>query len=203
MILHYIPDDAVAVKVPSSASDINVFLEGDTHDGHIVCMEKPAQLSVGEAQGEDIQHHVLGQVMVNAVDLRLIEVLGQLPGQFLGGRQVVAKRLLHNDSHVAVFRPALLANFLHRFLKKKGRQRQIEDAVVHQPICIGLQLLVELPHGLHFLVVHGNELQVLGEVPEIAGFAALLFQVCLQSVLQQGLRIAYVAVVARVVACHH
>ena len=75
MVLYDVAYDAILVEVARTPRDADGLLEGDAHVGHVVGVEEPAELAVGEAEGEQIGDERLREVVVDPEGLRLSEVL--------------------------------------------------------------------------------------------------------------------------------
>ena len=121
---------------------------------------------VGEPHGDHVLHHLLAQVVVDAVDLLLPEQRPHVGRQGLRGRQVPAERLLDDHAAPAGARLAVLVNALRDRLEHGGRQREVEA-----PVGLGLGPLEPLHRGRQAL--EGRVLVVLpAHVRAPAGGAA-------------------------------
>mmetsp|Transcript_19025 Transcript_19025/g.51184 ORF Transcript_19025/g.51184 Transcript_19025/m.51184 type:complete len:215 (-) Transcript_19025:276-920(-) len=130
VVLHDIPDDAVAVEVPSAPHHPDGLLECDADIGDVVLMKQGAQLTICEAQGEQVEHQRFGEIMVYSECLGLAQMPAELVGELLGLCPILAKGLLHDDAASACLRPAVQLDSLHRTGKKEGWQREVEHPVI-------------------------------------------------------------------------
>ena len=93
---------------------------------------------VREPQGHHVLDRFLAEVVIDSEDLVLGEVRLEHLLQLVGRREIVAERLLDDQSHPAL-RRAALADRLDDRLEDGGRSREVVDAVAPR-----LALLVEL-----------------------------------------------------------
>lgn len=94
MVLHNITDDTELVKVPPTALSAKRLLEGDLHVVDVIPVPGRAEELVTKSQDQDILHHLLAQVMVNAEDLLLVPVWLQRLLQLPGAGQILSEWLL-------------------------------------------------------------------------------------------------------------
>jgi hypothetical protein len=94
MVLHDIANDAKLVKISATPLGTERLLERDLHVVDVVPVPGGTQERVAESQNEDILHHLLAQVMVDAEELVLLPVGLERLLELTGARQVLAERLL-------------------------------------------------------------------------------------------------------------
>ena len=94
MILHDVPDDAELVKVAATALRAEGLLERDLHHGDVLAVPRGTEDPVTEAQGHQVLHHFLAEIVIDAIELFLLEQCGQVVGEHLRGGGITAERLL-------------------------------------------------------------------------------------------------------------
>ncbi len=96
MILDHVAQLPGLVEIAPAPFDPHLLGHGDFHVGDMVLVPLGLEQAVGEAQGDQVLHRLLAQVMVDAVDA----VLGEHPGHRIvdraRGRQVVTDGLLQH-----------------------------------------------------------------------------------------------------------
>lgn len=97
MVLDDIPNDAILVKVPHAPIRPEILAENDLHVADKVAAPQRLKDEVGKAQHCQIFDELFAQVVVDAVDLILGQVLAQLLREGLEGGAVPAKGLFHDD----------------------------------------------------------------------------------------------------------
>ena len=70
VVLQDVPDDAELVKVAAAALSAEGLLEGDNDGGDVVAVPRGAEDGVGESHGDQVLHHLLAEIVVDAVELR-------------------------------------------------------------------------------------------------------------------------------------
>ena len=80
---------------------------------------------------EDLVEAHLPEVVVDAVELRLVDRLVQLGGERAGRREVVAERLLDDDA--AALRQARVGEALHDAPEEERRDLEVEDRASAAP----------------------------------------------------------------------
>ena len=98
MVLDHVAQGPGLVVVGATVLDPHRLRHGDLHVVDEVPVPDRLEEGVGEAQGQDVLHGLLAQVVVDAVDLALGEEPRQQAVQFPGRGQVAAERLLHHDA---------------------------------------------------------------------------------------------------------
>mmetsp|Transcript_94161 Transcript_94161/g.293303 ORF Transcript_94161/g.293303 Transcript_94161/m.293303 type:complete len:206 (+) Transcript_94161:1-618(+) len=175
MVLHDVPDDAVAVEVAGTPLHADGLLEGDAHVGDVVLVEQVTQLPVREAEGQQVEHQGLGEVVVDPEGLALVQVLREAVGELSRLLAVLAERLLDDHAAGARLRPAVEAELLHRLAEEEGRQGEVEDAVVPRAALRALpDAAVQLLHSARVIVAHGNKVHALAKLLQVLGHPALL-----------------------------
>jgi hypothetical protein len=124
------------------APDAHVLGGGDLHVVDEVPVPDRLEQAVREAERQYVLDRLLPQVVVDAVDLRLVEHRQDLAVQLLRLGLPRAERLFDDDAHVGlvVLVEPVLAELLHDQAEEVRRGREVEDAAERDP-----GLLVELP----------------------------------------------------------
>ena len=143
MILQDVSDDAKLVKVAATALGAEWLLERDHDGGDVVAIPNVAEDEVPEAKGHEVLHHLLAQVVVDAVELVLPEEGGQVRRQLLGRVEVLAEGLLDDDAGPARGRHASGLDHAGHRLEDGRRQCEVEQAVA-----VARQLLLDPGHLL-------------------------------------------------------
>ena len=128
--LHQVVDDDVAERadrVVEVASVVDAELLGhrDLHARHVVAVPDGLEDRVGEAQEEDLGDAELPEVVVDAVELALVEVLVHLRGQRARRLEVVAEGLLDHDARVRG--EARAGQALDHGAEEERRDLEVED----------------------------------------------------------------------------
>ena len=103
--LHEVVDDDVAERPDrivevAAVRDAEVLGHRDLHAVDVVAVPHGLEHRVREAEVEDLLEAHLAEVVVDAEELRLVDVLVQFGGEGLRRRQVVTERLLDDDPRV-------------------------------------------------------------------------------------------------------
>ena len=96
-----------------------------------------SKMALREAEHQDVLHRLLAQVMVDAEDLLLVGVAGQLAVQLARRLQVVAERFLDHDPLPALGRRPFCSSparcsCSHHLAELAGRGGQIKEQVPAQ-----------------------------------------------------------------------
>ena len=97
MVLDHVPGGADTVVVTGPAADAHVFGHGDLYMRYVVGVPDRLEHHVGEAEGEQVLHGLLAQVMVDPEYGIGLEHLGDHPVEFPGRGQVAAEGFLYDD----------------------------------------------------------------------------------------------------------
>ena len=176
VVLDHVPQGPGLVVIVAPAPHPVGFGHGDLHVVDVVAVPDRLKQGVGEAEGQDILHRLLAQVMIDAEDLGFVEEFGEVAVQGPGRVQVAAERLFHHDAvpHAVLveLRPG---QFPGHGLDHGGWQAQVKDAVgpgIPLPVLVR-QLPGQFAEDLGLLQVGGHEGQVSGEAaPALFGQGA-------------------------------
>ena len=102
MVLDEVAQRAGALVVAGARADADVLGGGDLHVVDEVAVPDRLEQRVGEAQRHQVLDRLLAEVVVDAEDLRLVEVLEHRLVLRAGRGEVVADRLLDHDAHLGV-----------------------------------------------------------------------------------------------------
>ena len=129
----------------------------DLHALEVGAAPERLQHRVGEAQVENLVRAHLPQEVVDAVELRLVDVLVELRRELPRRRAVVAERLLDDDARV--LRQPRLRQALHDGAEEEGRDLEVEDRALRAVDRLGQAL------------VRGRVGEVAGDIGEPVGEA--------------------------------
>mmetsp|Transcript_9254 Transcript_9254/g.17056 ORF Transcript_9254/g.17056 Transcript_9254/m.17056 type:complete len:321 (-) Transcript_9254:644-1606(-) len=79
MVLHYIANDTVVVKITAAAHCSDVFLERDDHRGNVVTVPEGLEKGVCKAQRDDVLHHLFSKIVIDTVEVVLRKKFSQIP----------------------------------------------------------------------------------------------------------------------------
>ena len=128
--LHEVVDHDVAQRADrvvevAAVVDAEALGHRDLDRGQVLATPDRLERRVREAQVEDLRRPHLPEEVVDAIQLRFVDVAVDLLGERAGGGQVVAERLLHDDAR-AVGQPCLREALDHR-AEEERRDLEIED----------------------------------------------------------------------------
>ena len=136
MVLHHVAQRAGLLVIPAALAHAQLLADRDLEviDGFAV--PEPLEDGVREPEHQDVLHRLLAQVMVDAEDLLLAGVAGQLPVQLARRFQIVAERLLDHHplpavSAVLLQQPGAM-HLLHHLAELAGRGGEIKEQVPAQ-----------------------------------------------------------------------
>ena len=107
VVLHHVAQRAGFLVITAAVAHAEFFADGDLHVVHGFAVPQPLENGIGKAEHQNVLHRFLAEIMVNAADLLLVGVAGQLGVEGARGGEVVAERLLDDEPL-----PAVLADFL-------------------------------------------------------------------------------------------
>ena len=136
MILHHVAQRTGRVVIHRTRTDALALGDGNLHVIDIARAPHALEDRVGEAQHKKILYGLLAQVMVDAKDLRFVEVMPQHVLDFERALEVAADRFLDHDPR-EVGGPRLgdqtgAVQTLDAFGHRLGRHRKIVDAIRRQ-----------------------------------------------------------------------
>ena len=145
MILHHVSDDAKLVEVSSSAFRSERLLERYLYIVDVVAVPCCPEKLIAESQNQNILHHFLPQVVVDAEDLFFFPVRFQSLLKLPGATKVLAERLLDDNSRDTVLWIAILFEMLRDCDEDAGGESHVEDPIVFRPSLLNLlEMFVEL-----------------------------------------------------------
>ena len=139
MVLHHIPEYARLVVVTAAALDIDCFANVELDIVNIFVVPQRFEHAVGKAEGEQILHGFLTEVMVDAVDLAFIPVPENGFIQIERGLQVGAKGFFDNNALPAI---TLLKPCLVKKLAQRAEETWCQRKIKHY-IASGMVLFAE------------------------------------------------------------
>ena len=98
VILDHVAQRAGFLVVGAAAFDADRFRGGDLHVVHVAPVPQRLEDAVAEAEGQNVLHGLLAQVVIDAVDLGFGEDLVQLVAQLARAGQVVPEGLLDHQA---------------------------------------------------------------------------------------------------------
>ena len=122
---HDVPQRADRVVEVAAVVDAEVLRHRDLDGLDEVAVPDRLEHGVAEPQVEDLLDAHLAEVVVDAVELRLVEVVVQLGGERARRLAVMAERLLDDDA--SRLRQAGFGQSLHDRAEEKRRDLQVED----------------------------------------------------------------------------
>ena len=163
VVLQHILENAGLLVIRAPPLHPQGFSGGNLDVVHMVMVPQRLKEGIAKADGQDVADHLLAQVMVDAVNLALLQGLGNTLVQFPGAGQVRTKRLFdhHPVAGVALPGQAVVMQVPDHRAKMLRRHRQEEQAHHGAPgallglLQVGFQPLVavRLFDELHLVVV--------------------------------------------------
>ncbi len=98
MILDHVAQRPGFLIIRAAALHADRFRRGDLHVIHVAAVPQWLEDAVAEAEGQDVLHGFLAQVMIDAVNLGFLERAVQFVTQCLRAGQIVAERLFDDDA---------------------------------------------------------------------------------------------------------
>ena len=134
--LHQVVDDDVleradAVVEMAAVLDAEVLGHRDLDARDVMAVPDRLEHRVGEAQVEDLLKTHLPEVVVDPVELGLVDVLVDVGGELVGGREVVTERLLDDDA--GVLGQVRVVQALDHGAEQERRDLEIEDGLLRAP----------------------------------------------------------------------
>ena len=127
MVLHHVADRAGLVVIVAASLDAERLGHRDLHMVDVRAVPQRLEQNIGEAQGHQVLHRFLAEVVVDPEDAALGKHRADLVVDDGGARAVPADRLLHDDAGTVGLQP-LRADALGERTEQVGRRRQIEGA---------------------------------------------------------------------------
>ena len=155
VVLDDVARGADAVVVAGSTADADVLGHGDLYMVDVVAVPHRLVQLVGEAQGQDVLHRLLAEVVVDPEDRILREDLLDHVVELAGALEVVPERLLDDNAPPAALGwlgQAGAGELFAHHGEDVGRDREVErDVAERAPIT--LELVGDLDHVVERIVV--------------------------------------------------
>jgi len=135
MVLHHIAHRARLVIIRPAPVHRHGFRHGDLHMVDIFGLPQRFEQDVGKAHRHQVLHGFLAQIMVDPVNLRFGEMLGQHRIQRTRRDQIASERLFHHDPAPGIGNAVQVQPF-GNIAKQAGRDREIKrphHIFPHQP----------------------------------------------------------------------
>jgi hypothetical protein len=160
--LDHVSQGTGVVVVAPAVFDADGLGHRDLHVVDVAPVPERLEEGVGEAQGQDVLHRLLAQIVVDAVDLRFHQQAGEGTVQGDGGRQIPAERLLENHAAaMPVGDQPRVAQFPGDALEEGRCRGQVEDVV--RPLPFPGEALPEFREGRGIGEVRGEVGHTRGE----------------------------------------
>ena len=98
VVLDHVGQRAGFLVIGAAAFHADRFGRRDLHVIHVAAVPQRLEDAVAEAEGQDVLHGLLAQVMIDAVDLGFVEDFVQAVAQLARAGQVVAEGLFHHQA---------------------------------------------------------------------------------------------------------
>ena len=168
MVLHDIANDAELVEVAATALGAKGLLEGNLDVVDVVSVPGGAEELVAESENEDVLDHLLSEVVVDTEDLLLLPVGTEGAVKLARRGQVLAERLLNNDTGNALLGVGVLLQALGNGDEDGWGKSHVEDTVgLGLALLEALEVLLELLEALVVVVLSRHVGGVLAEVLEL------------------------------------
>ena len=128
VILHHVAQGSGLVVIAAAMLDAYRFGHGDGHIVHITPVPDGLEERIGETEGQNVLHRFFAQVMVNAENLRFVEIGREHAIQLPGGFQVIADRFFHHNPGAIPIQPRIGQEF-RDFAEHPRRRGHIKDTV--------------------------------------------------------------------------
>ncbi len=130
VVLHHVANGSGRVVVAGSPLGADALGDGDLHRLDPVAAPRRLEEEVGEAEGEEILHRLLAQVVVDAVHLGLVEVGMHELVELLRALEVAPERLLDDEPGPAgAGREARVAELADDAGERTRGQGEVQDPV--------------------------------------------------------------------------
>jgi hypothetical protein len=129
VVLEDVADRAGLLVEAGAALDAHRLAHRDLNVVDELAIPDRLEDAVGEAQGEQVLDRLLAQVVVDAEDLALDEVVGDLGVELLGAGEVMAERLLDDEPCPARQLVPVPADVLDQRADRRGRHGEVVNAI--------------------------------------------------------------------------
>ena len=138
VVLEHVADDAGVVVILAPRLHAHRLGRRDLDVVHVRGVPERLEHRVGQAEGEQVLHRLLPEVVVDPIDLLLPPPCEQVAVQGDGRVEVLAEGLLHDDASPArePREAGLVEEPVHRG-EEVGRDREVEDGVARGPVLGG------------------------------------------------------------------
>ena len=117
VVLHHVARHAGVVVVAAAQLHAEFLGDGDLHIVDVAAVPDRLEHAVPEAEDHDVLHGFFSKVVVDAVNLRLGDMLGEVCIQVASALQIVAERFFNDDS----------APSIRLFLGETGISKLLDD----------------------------------------------------------------------------
>ncbi len=136
VVLHHVAQRSGAVVVHRARAQPFLLGDGDLDVVDAAVVPEVLEDAVGEPQHHQVLHGLLAEIVVDAEDLALVEILAHRADDTQRAVQVVADRLLDHDSseigRLGRRDQSGAVELLNRLGNRLGRKREVVDAVGRQ-----------------------------------------------------------------------
>ena len=174
VVLHHVARYTGVVVVAAAQFHAELLGDGDLHIVDVAAVPDRLEDAVAKTEDHDVLHGLFAEVVVDAVNLRLGDMLGEVCIQLAGALQVVAEGLFNNDAAPGVglfLGEAAVSKLLDDFAEEGRSNREVEKNIAGQvPGFLDfLYLRAEMLEGFWIVEVSGEVIAPLGKVVPLGG----------------------------------
>ena len=157
MVLHHVADRPGLVVVIAALADADLLGDGDLDVIHVLAVPKRLEQDVAEADRHQVLHRLLAEIVVDAEDHALAEMLGEDGVEFAGAGEIMPERLLHHDPRHVVGE-AMRHDLARERAEEVRRDRQVVGAYALRARQLGKPVPAAVALGVDRRVVdHAHE----------------------------------------------
>ena len=169
MVLHHVARHARMVIVAAAQLHAELLGDGDLHIVDVAAVPDRLKHAVPEAKDHDVLHGFFAEVVVDAVNLRLGDMLGEVRIQVAGALQIVAEGFFNDDPAPGIrlfLGEAGISKLLDNFAEESGRDGEVEKNIAGQiPGFLDIfDLRPEVLEGFWIVEVSGEVIAAFGKV---------------------------------------